>query len=137
MVLPRENMSELDTAVGAGIGALLIAEEALGRSERQALLDVHGAQPEWSDLPTVLLLSAGELTVGLSPSVRGIVQRGNVTVLARPVRVATLTAAPEPECQRKADRLESRMTFNLIRVALHGSHAILVGQPARLRGLMS
>lgn len=102
------NMSELAAAVTSDIGALLIAEEALGRAERGLLLDALGAQAEWSDVPLVLLLSAGELSGGLSASVRAIVQRGNVTLLERPVRVATLTAALEAALRGRARQYEMR-----------------------------
>ena len=102
------HMEDLASAITSGIGALLIAEEALGRGGREILLDALSTQPKWSDVPLVLLLSAGELTGGLNPGVRAIVQRGNVTLLERPVRVATLTAALEAALRGRARQFEMR-----------------------------
>ena len=102
------HMDDLVDAIASGIGALLIAEEALGRRDRELLLESLSAQPKWSDVPLVLLLAAGELTGGLNPSVRAIVQRGNVTLLERPVRVATLTSALEAALRGRARQFEMR-----------------------------
>ena len=102
------HMDDVVSAITSGIGALLVAEEALGRREREILLEALATQPKWSDVPLVLLLSAGELTGGLNPSVRAIVQRGNVTLLERPVRVATLTAALEAALRGRARQFEMR-----------------------------
>ena len=102
------HMDDVVTAISAGIGALLIAEEALGPRQRELLLDALSTQPKWSDLPLVLMLSAGELTGGLNAGVRAIVERGNVTLLERPVRVATLTAALEAALRGRARQFEMR-----------------------------
>ncbi|MDQ2666307.1 MAG: ATP-binding protein [Gemmatimonadota bacterium] len=102
------HMEDVVGAIASGVGALLIAEEALGRQERELLLEALSTQPKWSDVPLVLLLTAGELTGGLNPSVRAIVQRGNVTLLERPVRVATLTAALEAALRGRARQFEMR-----------------------------
>jgi len=102
------HMDDVVSAITSGIGALLVAEEALGRREREILLEALATQPKWSDVPLVLLLSAGELTGGLNSSVRPIVQRGNVTLLERPVRVATLTAALEAALRGRARQFEMR-----------------------------
>jgi PAS domain S-box-containing protein len=102
------HMDDVAGAIASGIGALLVAEEALGTREREILLDALAGQPKWSDVPLVLLLTAGELTGGLNPGVRAIVQRGNVTLLERPVRVATLTAALEAALRGRARQFEMR-----------------------------
>ena len=74
----------------AAIGVLLLAEEALDGPARATLLDVLGAQPAWSDVPIVLLTGEGELSRAISPALEAVVARANVTLLERPVRVATL-----------------------------------------------
>ncbi|HST08525.1 MAG TPA: histidine kinase dimerization/phospho-acceptor domain-containing protein, partial [Gemmatimonadaceae bacterium] len=73
------------------IGVLLMAEEALAPEARDRLLESLESQPSWSDVPIVILTGEDELSGALSRTLRGIAQKGNVTLLERPVRVATLT----------------------------------------------
>ena len=75
------------------IGVVLLAEEALAGPAQAALLAALAAQPPWSDVPIVLLTGEGELSRGLSPALEAVTARANVTLLERPVRVATLVTA--------------------------------------------
>jgi signal transduction histidine kinase len=73
-----------------GIGALMVAEEALKDAASLRLLHqmVEG-QPSWSDLPVLLLTKRGRM----SPLAAGAVLRlGNVTVIERPTQVSTLVS---------------------------------------------
>jgi PAS domain S-box-containing protein len=72
------------------IGMLLLAEEALKTEARNKLLDCLDRQSPWSDLPIVVLTGEDELSGALTPTLRVISEKGNVTLLERPVRVATL-----------------------------------------------
>ena len=73
------------------IGVLLLAEEALAPDERDRLFASLERQPSWSDVPIVLLTGEDELSGALPRTLSGVAQKGNVTLLERPVRVATLT----------------------------------------------
>jgi len=73
------------------IGVLMLAEEALAPSERDKLFKSLDHQPTWSDVPIVILTGEDELSGALPRTLKGIAQKGNVTLLERPVRVATLT----------------------------------------------
>ena len=73
------------------IGVLLLAEEALAPDARDKLFDSLDRQPSWSDLPIVILTGEDELSGALPRTLSGVAQKGNVTLLERPVRVATLT----------------------------------------------
>jgi PAS domain S-box-containing protein len=73
------------------MGVMLIAEEALRVSERSRLFDTLNKQPSWSDIPIILLTGEGELSSSLPRALSGVTEKGNVTLLERPVRVATLT----------------------------------------------
>jgi len=73
------------------IGVLMLAEEALAPSERDKLFKSLDDQPAWSDVPIVILTGEDELSGALPRTLKGIAQKGNVTLLERPVRVATLT----------------------------------------------
>jgi PAS domain S-box-containing protein len=70
---------------------LVIAEEALDPASRTRLFDSLNKQPSWSDIPIVLLTGEGELSAILPRILAGVTEKGNVTLLERPVRVATLT----------------------------------------------
>ena len=73
------------------MGVVLIAEEALRTSERSRLFETLNQQPSWSDIPIILLTGEGELSSSLPRALSGVTEKGNVTLLERPVRVATLT----------------------------------------------
>jgi PAS domain S-box-containing protein len=73
------------------IGVLLLAEEALDPGGRDGLFDALNRQPSWSDLPIVILTGEDELSGALPRTLRGVAEKGNVTLLERPVRVTTLT----------------------------------------------
>ena len=71
------------------VGAVVLAEEALGPAELHTLAALLPAQPPWSDLPVVLFSSRSGHSVDKLLVALG----GNVTALERPVRSATLITA--------------------------------------------
>ena len=81
---------ELMSELRGGGGALLLAEEAATAVQLDALNLYLRAQPPWSDLPILLLTRHGADSEQASEAVRML---GNVTLLERPVRVATLLSA--------------------------------------------
>jgi len=74
----------------AGVGCLLLAEEAITPNARRTLIDLLARQPGWSDLPVLVLTRHGADSAVASAAVE---QLGNVTLLERPVRLATLLSA--------------------------------------------
>ena len=72
------------------IDALIVAEEALAEEARSLLLAALARQPAWSDLPVIIL--AGNRGPGdvLTPQLERLTTSANVTILERPVRIATL-----------------------------------------------
>jgi PAS domain S-box-containing protein len=83
-------MTDITSSIDAGIGVLVIAEEALSRGARHAVVEAIDQQPAWSDLPIVVLLAEGELSATITSPVAELAARANVTLLERPVRLATL-----------------------------------------------
>lgn len=71
------------------LGAVVLAEEALGPAELNTLAALLPAQPAWSDLPVVLFSNRSGHSVDKLLAALG----GNVTALERPVRSATLVTA--------------------------------------------
>lgn len=72
-----------------GAAAVLLSEEAVAAGEIE-LLRVLGEQPPWSDLPILLLTRPGADSAYAAHAVRVL---GNVTLLERPLQVATLISA--------------------------------------------
>ena len=87
------DMDAFCEAIRDEVGVLVLAEEALAGPARDALLVALGDQPTWSDVPVVVLTGEGELSRTLSPTLLAVTERANVTLLERPVRVATLVTA--------------------------------------------
>jgi PAS domain S-box-containing protein len=86
------NMGQICELIGKEeIGVLLLAEEALAPDARDELFESLDRQPPWSDVPIVILTGEGELSGALPPALKRVARKGNVTLLERPVRVATLT----------------------------------------------
>jgi signal transduction histidine kinase/CheY-like chemotaxis protein len=73
-----------------GCGAVLLPEEAVSSSHNEALRSTLAAQPPWSDLPILLLTRPGADSAESGEAVRTF---GNVTLLERPLRLATLVTA--------------------------------------------
>ena len=76
---------------GASIAALLMTEEALVRDDMPGLLRALRAQPEWSELPIVLLAAEGEARWRRLLELTAAAP-GAVTVLERPLHMATVLA---------------------------------------------
>jgi signal transduction histidine kinase/ActR/RegA family two-component response regulator len=85
-----DDVAELCRQADIGAGCLLLAEEAITPSARRTLLEMLARQPGWSDLPVLVLTRHGADSAVASAAVE---QLGNVTLLERPVRLATLLSA--------------------------------------------
>ena len=84
------DMSALCRLVASGVGAVLVAEEALDSEASAMLLGVLAEQPPWSDVPIVVLTGEGELSRTIPRALDQLASHANVTLLERPVRVATI-----------------------------------------------
>ena len=90
------------------IGVLLLAEEALAPAERDRLFESLDRQPSWSDVPIVILTGEDELSGALPRTLRGVAQKGNVTLLERPVRVTTLMTVIRSGLRARQRQLDVR-----------------------------
>lgn len=86
----HDGMASLVTSIREGIGTAIVVEEALGEHARAALAEELDRQASWSDLPLIVLTADNETSRALAEDVGGIAARSNVTLLERPVRIATL-----------------------------------------------
>lgn len=87
------DVTELCDELAKGVGAAIIAEEALSPPATERLGRTLSAQPAWSDIP-VLVVAGAKSVAGsgglLAPHLAAI---GNVTVLPRPLRMLSLVSA--------------------------------------------
>ena len=92
--------------IGRGAGALLLSEEALqSEVELHFLGDRLMRQPSWSDLPILLFAHQGADSSAVRKAVRAL---GNVTLLERPVRVASLVTATQTALRARQRQYHAR-----------------------------
>ena len=85
-----DSLSGLIAELENGAAAILIAEELVAAGGANPLADVIANQPPWSDLPVLVLTRPGADSRSVDQALRTL---GNVTLLERPLRVATLLSA--------------------------------------------
>src|SRR5579859_7755719 len=84
------DLSALCQAIAAGAGTAVLTQEAVMADQAGALAAVVRAQPPWSDLPLVVLAGGGTDSAAAALVLETL---GNVTLLDRPIRIATLVSA--------------------------------------------
>ena len=89
----------------AGAGALLLPEEAVTSNQVEDLTSYLQAQPTWSDLPILVLTRHGADSEQAGQAVQRL---GNVTLLERPVRVATLVSAVQTALRARERQYQIR-----------------------------
>jgi PAS domain S-box-containing protein len=86
------DLEELITGIAGGAGAIVLPEEAILSGSAEGLARSLASQPPWSSLPVIVLTTAGPDS---ATKVRAILQLGDVTLLKRPLEVATFVNAVE------------------------------------------
>ncbi len=113
-------------AIADGAGAVLVTEESLTGPAIQLLLRTLEREPPWSDLPIVVLTSAGQAT-GLSlRTTRRLGPSANVSFLERPVRTMTLVAAMRTALRARRRQYDVRDYLQMreeVQQALRIAHA--------------
>jgi signal transduction histidine kinase/ActR/RegA family two-component response regulator len=91
----------------AGAGFALVTEEALMRVDLHRLSDWINAQPEWSDLPFIVLTQRGGLE--RNPAAGRLLELlGNVTFLERPFHPTTLISVARSALRARRRQYEAR-----------------------------
>src|SRR6476661_2476338 len=88
-----------------GLGALLVAEETLGEAMLGVLGQALEQQPQWSDLPVLVLAKRGADSLDAQ---RAVEHLGNVTMLERPVRTLSLVSAARSALRARERQYEMR-----------------------------
>ncbi|WP_156840422.1 PAS domain S-box protein [Novosphingobium aquimarinum] len=117
---PAALMTELDL----GAGLVVVTEEAIASADLGPLSAWIAAQPEWSDLPFILLTHRGGGLERNPAAARYLEVLGNVTFLERPFHPTTLISLVQSAIRGRRRQYESRARF----LALQESEA-------RYRGL--
>lgn len=107
-VLVCDSIDTLCDAIDDTSGVLLVAEEVLNKVSRDVLLKRLAEQPSWSDIPIVLLTGEGELKQSIPEALSLIALRANVTLIERPVRIATLVTAIRSALRARMRQLDVR-----------------------------
>ncbi len=100
----------------SGIGALILAEEALDDPALTQLAAALKQQPAWSDVP-VLLISSGDRSQTLLRTLRLLESLGNVTLLDRPIRTAALISAVRAALRARERQYDMRGVLAALRTA--------------------
>jgi len=102
------DVDALCSAINSGIGAVVIAEEALTPRTRERLFSALEAQPSWSDVPLIVLTAEGELGRSITRGIEAVAERGNVILLERPIRVGMLVTAVRSALRARERQFEIR-----------------------------
>ena len=86
-------LREAGVEVEQGAGALLLTEESLDREQVAALLPRLDRQPAWSELPVIILTTAGERSAERLERIAA--AAGGITLLERPLGSGTLLRSIE------------------------------------------
>lgn len=120
------NAFDLAEEIGRGAAMALVAAEALDERGAAAIRDVLDGQPAWSEFPILIFLAEAEDPRTLSPfDVFG--SRAHVTLIDRPIRVATLVSATRSALrsrrrQYEVQRLLQERADAAERERLHAQH---------------
>ena len=88
--------AELAQCIQDGADAAIITEEALDEQTTKFLGECIASQPPWSDFPLIILTGGGASTPVTERAVRSRSALGNLSLLERPVRPATLLSMVKP-----------------------------------------
>lgn len=93
------------------LGAILITEEVLGADQISLLAKELITQEPWSDLPVLILTVGGSSTALSRKREHDRLPLGTVTLLERPIRMATLISSVQSALRSRARQYQVRQTL--------------------------
>jgi signal transduction histidine kinase len=102
------NVGAIALCVGGGAGAAIVAEEALDEEGIELLGRSVAAQPAWSDFPLIVLTGGGATTPYTEQMVRSRTPMGNLNLIERPLRPATLISSVRTAIRSRLRQYEIR-----------------------------
>jgi signal transduction histidine kinase len=114
---PYADIAAACAGLGTDVETLIITEEALTQEARALLVDCLARQPAWSDVPVIVLAGRRGPSDVLSPQLEELTTTANVTILERPVRIATLVTTLRAAQRARRRQLEVRQHLEERRAA--------------------
>ena len=105
------SVDALCASLGEDTGAALISDESLTRQNVAALAEILNHQPPWSDLPLIVTTSGGEADEDSRRRLALLEPLGNVTLLERPLRIATLLSSVHIALRTRRRQYQLRENF--------------------------
>jgi len=102
------SVNAIARGVAGGAGAAIVAEEALDEAAIECLGRAVAAQPAWSDFPIIVLTGGGATTAYTEQMVRSRTPMGNINLIERPLRPATLISAVRTAIRSRLRQYEIR-----------------------------
>lgn len=137
-------VDHLISAIPDQAGAAIITEEALDSQNIGDLARKLEGQPAWSDFPMIVLTGGGLSTVDTEIAVRSRAPLGNVALLERPLRAATLISSVKSALNARRRQYEIRdhlherkLAEEALRSARDALETIVEERTAALRQLSS
>lgn len=88
-----------------GVGAVLLAEEALVQNDIRFVHDIINSQPPWSDLPFIVITRHFAESAA---NARAVNDLGNVLLLERPTRLDALVNAAQAALRARRRQFQAR-----------------------------
>jgi len=102
------DVAAIARCVGGGAGAAIVAEESLDDEGIELLGRSVSAQPAWSDFPIIVLTGGGATTPYTEMMVRSRTPMGNLNLIERPLRPATLISSVRTAIRSRLRQYEIR-----------------------------
>lgn len=99
---------EFAPLVAGGSGAAIVAEESLDEEGISLLGRAVASQPSWSDFPIIVMTGGGASTPTTEMMVRSRAPMGNITLIERPIRPATLISAVRTAIRSRMRQYDTR-----------------------------
>ena len=109
------DLAHLRRELDDGAGFVVVTEEALATGDLRELSAWIDAQPEWSDLPFVLLTHRGGGLERNPRAARHLTLLGNVTFVERPFHPTTLVSLAGAALRGRRRQYEARARLELLR----------------------
>lgn len=108
------NVHAMVDELGRGAGLVMVAEELLTGADAPELKRALAAQPPWSDVPIVVLARQGADSRAIAHAMD---EMANVTVIERPMRVASLVSTVRTALRARSRQYEMRGLLEGLREA--------------------
>jgi signal transduction histidine kinase/ActR/RegA family two-component response regulator len=113
-----DDMDSLCNEIAGGVGALVFTDEALAQSATRALAERLSEQEPWSEVPIIILTGLPSLEAK-ARSFRELGNRTNVTLVDRPVRIASLVSAAQSSLRARQRQYEIRDLMQKLEDRVH------------------